>query len=114
MSIEATTGDGDRERVLPLLATRIDLLDAFDDSRIEVEVVPQIADLDADIVMIASGVGISPQCTNRRDMGAMNLDLFHEIAEQCAATNLDHAGGLVEVNIRESGEIEQQSAITGR
>lgn len=68
-----------------LLATRIDLLDAFDDGRVEVEVVPQIADLDADIVLIASGVGISPQCTNRRDMGAMNVDLFHEIAEQCAA-----------------------------
>ena len=63
-----------------LLATRIDLLDAFDDGRVEVEVVPQIADLDADIVVIASGVGISPRCTNRRDMGAMNLDLFQRIA----------------------------------
>ena len=78
-------GHGNPKSEARLLATRIDLLDAFDDSRVEVEVVPQIADLDADIVLIASGVGISPQCTNRRDMGAMNLDLFYEIAEQCAA-----------------------------
>jgi malate dehydrogenase len=77
-------GHGNPKSEARLLATRIDLLDAFDDSRVEVEVVPQIADLDADIVLIASGVGISPQCTNRRDMGAMNLDLFYEIAEQCS------------------------------
>src|SRR6201997_2706575 len=78
-------GHGNPKSDARLLATRIDLLDAFDDSRVEVEVVPQIADLDADIVVIASGVGISRHCTNRRDMGAMNLDLFYEIAEQCAA-----------------------------
>jgi malate dehydrogenase len=78
-------GHGNPTSEAKLLASRIDLLDAFDDTRVEVEVVPQIADLDADIVLIASGVGISPQCTNRRDMGAMNLDLFYEIAEQCAA-----------------------------
>src|SRR5580698_9639241 len=48
-----------------LLATRIDLLDAFDDDRVEVEMVPKICDVDADIVVVALGVGISPQCTNR-------------------------------------------------
>jgi len=77
-------GHGNPKSEARLLAERIDLLDAFDDSRVEVEVVPQIADLDADIVLIASGVSISSKCTNRRDMGAMNLDLFYEIAEQCA------------------------------
>jgi malate dehydrogenase len=78
-------GHGSPNSEARLLATRIDLLDAFDDGRVEVEVVPQIADLDADIVVIASGVGISPRCTNRRDMGAMNLDLFQRIAGECAA-----------------------------
>jgi malate dehydrogenase len=67
-----------------LLATRIDLLDAFDDKRIEIEVVPKIIDVDADIVVIASGVGLSPKCTNRRDMGATNRGIFEYIAEQCA------------------------------
>lgn len=77
-------GHGNPKSEARLLATRIDLLDAFDDSRIEIEVVPEIGDLDADIVVVASGVGISPKCTNRRDMGAMNLALFREIAKQCA------------------------------
>jgi malate dehydrogenase len=77
-------GHGNPASEARLLATRIDLLDAFDDSRVEVEMVPRIADLEADIVIVSSGVGISSQCTNRRDMGAMNLDLFHEIAERCA------------------------------
>ena len=76
-------GHGNPASEARLLATRIDLLDAFDDSRVEVEMVPRIADLEADIVIVSSGVGISSQCTNRRDMGAMNLDLFHEIAERC-------------------------------
>jgi len=67
-----------------LLSTRIDLLDAFDDSRVEIEVVPKIIDVDADIVVVSSGVGLSPQCTNRRDMGTVNRSIFESIAEQCA------------------------------
>jgi len=67
-----------------LLGTRIDLLDAFDDERVDIEVVPKIIDVDADIVIIASGVGISPKCANRRDMGAMNRAIFEQIADQCA------------------------------
>src|SRR6202041_718804 len=46
---------------------------------------PQISDLDADIVVIASGIGLSPKCTNRRDMGVINLELFQRIAVECAA-----------------------------
>ena len=78
-------GHGNPDSEARLLATRIDLLDAFDDSRVELEVVPQISDLDADIVVITSGIGLSPKCTNRRDMGVINLELFQEIAVECAA-----------------------------
>lgn len=67
-----------------LLGTRIDLLDAFDDERVEIEVVPKIIDVDADIVVIASGVASLPRFSNRRDMGAMNRSIFEHIAEQCA------------------------------
>lgn len=67
-----------------LLSTRIDLLDAFDDERVDIEVVPKIIDVDADIVVIAAGVGFSPKCTNRRDMGIANRTIFEYIAEQCA------------------------------
>lgn len=67
-----------------MLATRIDLLDASDDSRVEVELVPQISDVDADIVVVASGASVSAHSTNRREVAAMNLEVFQEIAEKCA------------------------------
>lgn len=79
-------GHGNPQSEARLLATRIDLLDAFDDSRIEIEVVPEIADLDADIVVITAGISLTQaKSANRRDMGVMNLALFQEIASECAA-----------------------------
>src|ERR1700733_7426232 len=78
------TGHGSQESEAKLLGTRIDLLDAFDEGRVEVEVVPRLMDLDADIVIVAAGVGMSAGCTNRRDMGFANREIFEEIAEQCA------------------------------
>ncbi len=77
-------GRGSSASETRLLGTRIDLLDAFDDERVEIEVVPKIIDVDADIVIIASGVGMSPKFTSRRDMGAANRGIFEHIAEQCA------------------------------
>jgi malate dehydrogenase len=77
-------GHGSQETEAKLLGTRIDLLDAFDEGRVEVDVVPTLADLDADIVIVAAGVGMSAGCTNRRDMGFANREVFKEIAEQCA------------------------------
>ncbi len=77
-------GHGSHETEAKLLGTRIDLLDAFDEGRVEVEVVPQLIDLDADIVIVAAGVSMSAGCTNRRDMGIANRELFEEIAEHCA------------------------------
>jgi len=67
-----------------LLAERVDLLDAFDDGRVEIEMVPNIADVDADFVVITAGVGLSAQCTNRRDMGFVNRELFELVADECA------------------------------
>jgi malate dehydrogenase len=79
-------GHGNPKSEARLLATRIDLLDAFDDSRIEIEVVPEIADLDADIVVVTAGISLTQaKSSNRRDMGVMNLALFQEIASECAA-----------------------------
>jgi len=40
-------GHGSAESTAKLLGTRIDLLDAFDDERIDIEVVLQIMDVDA-------------------------------------------------------------------
>jgi malate dehydrogenase len=78
------TGHGSQESEAKLLGTRIDLLDAFDEGRVEVEVVPRLIDLDADIVIVAAGVGMPAGSTNRRDMGFANREIFEEIAEQCS------------------------------
>jgi malate dehydrogenase len=77
-------GHGSRASEARLLGTRIDLLDAFDEQRIEIEVVPQLLDVDADIVVIASGIAASPQFSNRREMGVANRVIFEDIAEKCA------------------------------
>ncbi|MBV8631618.1 MAG: lactate dehydrogenase, partial [Silvibacterium sp.] len=75
-------GTGKGEKVL--LAERIDLLDAFDEGRVEIEMVPDIADIEADVVVMTAGIGFSPQCSNRRDMGLANRELFESVATECA------------------------------
>jgi malate dehydrogenase len=69
-----------------LLGARIDLLDAFDDERVRIEIVPDICDVQADLVVVAAGATLSTaQSTSRRDLGVINLALFEQIAEQCAS-----------------------------
>src|ERR1700691_430188 len=41
-----------------LLSNRIDLMDAFDDEGVDVEVVANIEDVDGDIVLICAGVSL--------------------------------------------------------
>jgi len=77
-------GHGASASEAKLLGTRIDLLDAFDDERVEIEMVPKIEDVDADIVVVTSGVGPSDKLKDRRDLGAINRAIFEEIAEICA------------------------------
>lgn len=70
-----------------LLGTRIDLLDAFDDYRIDVETVPNLEDVDADIVVITSSTPMAPGIMNRRDLGIYNVKIFEEIARKCTASS---------------------------
>src|SRR5579862_7215781 len=72
-------GHGSPTSEAKLLGTRIDLLDAFDDERVEIEVVPKIIDVDADIVVIAAGVSVSLQYPTRRDVSAVNRGIFEHI-----------------------------------
>jgi malate dehydrogenase len=78
-------GHGSESSERKLLATRIDLLDAFDDERVTVEMVPDIDCIEADIVVVASGATISPECATRRDLGIANRAVFQHIAERCAS-----------------------------
>lgn len=68
-----------------LLSTRIDLLDAFDDERIRVEVVPDLGDVEADMIIVAAGATLSSACPTRRDLAATNRVVFDHIADQCAS-----------------------------
>lgn len=77
-------GRGVPESTARLLATRTDLLDAFDQERVDIEVVPKIEDVDADIVVICAGSTLSSKSMNRRELGSANLPIFEQIADSCA------------------------------
>jgi malate dehydrogenase len=66
-----------------LLSNRIDLMDAFDDEGVDVEVVANLEDIDGDIVLICAGVSLAGNLIDRRDWGKANLILFEQIAEIC-------------------------------
>ena len=67
-----------------LLSTRIDLMDAFDDDGIDIEVVANIEDVDGDIVVMCAGVSLQGNLIDRREWGKTNLVLYEQIAEICA------------------------------
>jgi malate dehydrogenase len=76
-------GHGIASGLAQLLSNRIDLLDAFDDEGVEIEVVANIEDVDGDIVLICAGVSLAGNLVDRRDWGKTNLALFEQIAEVC-------------------------------
>jgi malate dehydrogenase len=67
-----------------LLSSRIDLMDAFDDEGVDIEVVADLQDADGDIVVICAGLTLQGGVTDRRDLGRANLALFEQIAETCS------------------------------
>jgi malate dehydrogenase len=68
-----------------LLSTRIDLMDAFDDDRVRIEMVPDVCDVEADIVVVTAGASLQSGCSTRRDLGETNRVVFEHIADQCAS-----------------------------
>jgi malate dehydrogenase len=68
-----------------LLSMRADLLDAFDEDRVRVEVVPDVSDVEGDIVVVAAGTTITSATQPRRDLAATNRVIFEQIADQCVA-----------------------------
>jgi len=73
-----------------LLNMRADLMDAFDDERVRIEVVPDIADVEADIIIVAAGSRPSSAGQTRRDLASANMPIFDRIADQVVA-RLPHA-----------------------
>lgn len=68
-----------------LLSMRVDLMDAFDDDRVRIEVVPNVSDVEADIVIVAAGTTLTSAAQTRRDLGAANRVIFEQIADQCVS-----------------------------
>jgi len=66
-----------------LLGIRTDLIDAFDDERVRIEVVSDVCEVEADIVVVAAGVTASYATQTRRDLGVANRGIFEHLAEQC-------------------------------
>src|SRR5215469_3682057 len=66
-----------------LLGIRTDLIDAFDDERVRIEVVSDVSEVEADIVVVAAGVTASYATQTRRDLGVANRGIFEHLAEQC-------------------------------
>jgi malate dehydrogenase len=66
-----------------LLSMRVDLLDAFDDQRVTIEVASDIPEVEADIVLVSAGTRFSSRVASRRDVGATNRAIFERIADQC-------------------------------
>jgi malate dehydrogenase len=78
-------GHGDPQGDSRLLASRIDLLDAFDEQRVKITFCPDPADLQADIVVMTAGVTISADLPTRRHLAAANIGLFQHLAQVCVA-----------------------------
>lgn len=77
-------GHGEANSTGRLLAIRMDLMDAFDDHRVLIDVLSDASASDADLVVVAAGVPMPPGCIDRREMSRNNLPLFQHAADLCA------------------------------
>jgi malate dehydrogenase len=68
-----------------LLSMRADLMDAFDDERVSIEVAPDLGEVEADIVIVATGITSNSPRQARRDLGVINRAIFERIADQVVA-----------------------------
>jgi malate dehydrogenase len=82
-------GHGESSLQHKLLSLRIDLLDAFDDERVAIELVAEPKDVEADIVVLAAGETTSHDHPTRRDLAAANLPVFRSAAEACCERSPD-------------------------
>jgi malate dehydrogenase len=68
-----------------LLGMSVDLMDAFDDGQVRIEVVPNVSDVEADIVVVTASATVNSPAQTRRDLGAANRVIFEQIADQCVS-----------------------------
>lgn len=78
-------GHGSGDSDARLFAMRVDLLDAFHESRIHVMFCADASLLEADVVIMVAGLTISAEHPTRRELSMANLPLFESVARTCAA-----------------------------
>jgi malate dehydrogenase len=92
-----------------LLAIRVDLLDAFDETAPPIAVAPGLEDVRGDVIVMAAGATVSPERPSRRDLAEANRPVFEALGSALA-----RSGSGREVVIVVSNPVELAVAILAR
>jgi malate dehydrogenase len=110
-------GHGEEGSTGRLCAIRMDVMDAFDDHRVLIDVRPDVSTSDADLVVVAAGAPLPPGCADRREMARTNLPMFRHAAELCAKHLPDAAyvivSNPVELAVRVFSEVIDRRQVIG-
>jgi malate dehydrogenase len=77
-------GHGAEQTDRLLLAIRVDLLDAFDETAPTIAVVPGLDDVRGDVIVMAAGATVSPERPSRRDLAEANRPIFDQLGSAIA------------------------------
>ena len=86
-----------------VLAERVDLLDAFDETAPRIEVAATPEEVTGDIVIMAAGATVSKQTRTRRELAAKNRPVFEAFAEALARNGAGQGGVVIVTNPVELG-----------
>ena len=78
-------GRGTEDNRTNLMAMRVDLLDAFDEAEVDLQVADDLEAVNADIFVMAAGKTASPEIRTRRGLAEENAPLFHDTARRLYA-----------------------------
>jgi malate dehydrogenase len=102
-------GHGTEHTERMLLAVRVDLLDAFDETAPAIAVASSVDDVRGDVIVMAAGATISPERPSRRDLAEANRAAFEQLGDALA-----RSGSGREVVVVVSNPVELAVAILAR
>ncbi len=102
-------GHGAEQTDRMLLAIRVDLLDAFDETAPPIAVAPGLEDVRGDVIVMAAGATVSPERPSRRDLAQANRPIFEALGSALA-----RSGSGREVVVVVSNPVELAVAILAR
>jgi malate dehydrogenase len=102
-------GHGAEQADRMLLAIRVDLLDAFDETAPVIAVAPSLEDVRGDVIVMAAGATVSPERPSRRDLAEANRPTFEELGGAIA-----RSGSGREVVVVVSNPVELAVAVLAR